>query len=158
MRTFNQTRKILRLLLVAMLCTTVIPFRSVADDKEASNPPAKPVSAKPDSPAPLTARERWMLDRMERSKSASPSSNPRATRPLHRRRKFPCRSPLRQTCLRHLCPQAPHQQHLPQWPAQMLFRQTNLLHSVLRKLLKRASPVGPRLLKQNPLSSPTLRG
>ena len=65
MRTFNQTRKILRLLLVAMLCTTVIPFRSVADDKEASNPPAKPVSAKPDSPAPLTARERWMLDRME---------------------------------------------------------------------------------------------
>src|SRR5882672_1041708 len=65
MRTFNQTRKILRLLLAAMLCTTVIPFRSVADDKEASNPPAKPVSAKPDSPAPLTARERWMLDRME---------------------------------------------------------------------------------------------
>src|SRR6266850_8288517 len=65
MRAFNQTRKILRLLLAAMLCTTVIPFRSVADDKEASNPPAKSVSAKPDSPAPLTARERWMLDRME---------------------------------------------------------------------------------------------
>jgi hypothetical protein len=65
MPTFNQTRKMLHLLLAAMLCTTVIPFRSLADDKEASNPTAKPVSAKPDSPAPLTAHERWMLDRME---------------------------------------------------------------------------------------------
>src|SRR5882762_7329871 len=65
MRAFNKTRKILRLLSAAMLCTAVIPFRSVADDKETGNPPAKPALAKPDSPAPLTERERWMLDRME---------------------------------------------------------------------------------------------
>jgi hypothetical protein len=65
MRAFNKTRKILRLLSAAMLCTTFIPFRSVADDKESGNPPAKPALAKPDSPAPLTERERWMLDRME---------------------------------------------------------------------------------------------
>src|SRR6267142_6131389 len=65
MRAFNQTRNILRLLLAAMLCATVAPFRSLADDKETGNPPAKPARAKPDSPAPLTERERWMLDRME---------------------------------------------------------------------------------------------
>jgi hypothetical protein len=65
MRPFNHVGRKLRLFLAAMLCTTVIPFRALADDKEAGNPPAKPVSAKPDSPAPLTARERWMLDRME---------------------------------------------------------------------------------------------
>src|SRR5882724_4125863 len=158
MRAFKRNRRKLRLLFVATLCTTVIPFRSLAHDKETSNPPPKSVLAKPDSPAPLTERERWMLDRMSSSKSASPNSNPRAIRPLHRRRKFPRRSPLRQTCPRHLCPLALHQQHLPQWPAQMLFRQTRLLHSVPRKLLKRASPVLPRLRKQNPLPSPTSRG
>jgi hypothetical protein len=65
MRVFNQTRETLLLLLAATLCTTVIPFRSVADDKETGNAPAKPSLAKPDSPAPLTERERWMLDRME---------------------------------------------------------------------------------------------
>jgi len=48
-----------------MLCIAAIPFHSLADDKEISNSPPKSVSAKPDSPAPLTARERWMLDRME---------------------------------------------------------------------------------------------
>jgi len=65
MRAINQTRKILGLLLAAILSTAVIPFRSVADDKETGNPPAKAALAKPDSPAPLTERERWMLDRME---------------------------------------------------------------------------------------------
>ncbi|MGB2901434.1 MAG: outer membrane beta-barrel protein [Candidatus Acidiferrum sp.] len=65
MRTFKRNRRKFRLLLAAMLCIAAIPFRSLADDKEISNPPPKSVSAKPDSPAPLTARERWMLDRME---------------------------------------------------------------------------------------------
>src|ERR1700682_3661336 len=65
MRAFNQTRKILRLLLATILCTTIIPFRSLADDKETTNPRARPAPTKPDSPAPLTERERWMLDRME---------------------------------------------------------------------------------------------
>src|SRR6202165_3801914 len=53
-----------RLLLAAILCTTVIPFRSLADDRASSNLPAKSALAKPDSPVPLTERERWMLDRM----------------------------------------------------------------------------------------------
>jgi hypothetical protein len=62
--------KILRLALAVMLCTTVISFRSLADDKGPGNPPAKAEAAKlapaqPDSPAPLTERERWMLDRIE---------------------------------------------------------------------------------------------
>src|SRR5258708_20539015 len=65
MRAFNQTRKTHRLFLAAILCTIVIPFRSLADDKETSNPPARPVRTKPDSPAPLSERERWMLDRIE---------------------------------------------------------------------------------------------
>src|SRR6266404_2793256 len=96
MRAFKRNRRKLRLLFVATLCTTVIPFRSLAHDKEASNPPPKSVLAKPDSPAPLTERERWMLDRMEQlekrvaeleSKSNSPvmpateSSPPQATSP-----------------------------------------------------------------------------
>ena len=65
MRAFERNRRKFRLLLAAMLCIAAIPFHSLADDKEISNSPPKSVSAKPDSPAPLTARERWMLDRME---------------------------------------------------------------------------------------------
>src|SRR5712664_386448 len=65
MRAFKRNRRKFRLLFAIMLCTAVIPFRSLADDKEISNPPPKSVLAKPDSPAPLTERERWMLDRME---------------------------------------------------------------------------------------------
>src|SRR6266849_1744416 len=65
MRTFKRNRRKFRLLLAAMLCIAAIPFHSLADDNEISNSPPKSVSAKPDSPAPLTARERWMLDRLE---------------------------------------------------------------------------------------------
>jgi putative OmpL-like beta-barrel porin-2 len=65
MRPFNPVGRKLRLFLAAMLCTTVLPLRSLADDKETSNAAAKPISAKPDSPTPLTERERWMLDRIE---------------------------------------------------------------------------------------------
>jgi len=83
MRAFNQTSKNTSPASAAMLCTTVIPFRSVADDKEASNPPAKSVSAKPDSPAPLTARERWMLDRMEQLEKRVAELESKRIRPLH---------------------------------------------------------------------------
>src|SRR6267378_4093822 len=65
MRAFKLNGRKFRLLLAAILCTIVIPFRSLADDKETSNPSAKSALAKPDSPIPLTERERWMLDRME---------------------------------------------------------------------------------------------
>jgi len=65
MRAFKLNGRKFRLLLAAILCTTVIPFRSLADDRASSNLPAKSALAKPDSPVPLTERERWMLDRME---------------------------------------------------------------------------------------------
>src|SRR5882672_4004439 len=65
MRAFKLNGRKFRLLLAAILSTIVIPFRSLADDKETSNPSAKSALAKPDSPIPLTERERWMLDRME---------------------------------------------------------------------------------------------
>src|SRR5882724_7245488 len=65
MRAFKRNKIEFRLFFAVMLCTAVIPYRSLADDKEASNPPTKPAPSKPDSPAPLTERERWMLDRME---------------------------------------------------------------------------------------------
>jgi Putative beta-barrel porin-2, OmpL-like. bbp2 len=96
MRALKRNRRKFRLLFAGLLCTAVIPFRSFADDKETGNPPPKSVSAKPDSPAPLTERERWMLDRMEQlekrvaeleSKSYSPvtpateSSPPKPTSP-----------------------------------------------------------------------------
>ena len=53
------------LFLAAVLCTFAIPIRSLADDKDSSTPPPKSAPGKPDFPAPLTERERWMLDRME---------------------------------------------------------------------------------------------
>jgi hypothetical protein len=65
MRAFKLNGRKFRLLLAAILCTPVIPFRSLADDRASSNLPAKSALAKPDSPVPLTERERWMLDRME---------------------------------------------------------------------------------------------
>jgi hypothetical protein len=50
---------------MALLCVSIAPNRLLADDKDTNPPPAKPVPARPDSPAPLTERERWMLDRIE---------------------------------------------------------------------------------------------
>lgn len=49
----------------ALLCSCVVSTRVFADDKETAAPPPKSGPAKPDSPAPLTERERWMLDRIE---------------------------------------------------------------------------------------------
>src|SRR6266403_2285516 len=39
--------------------------RAFADDDGKDNPPAKPATAKIEAPAPLTARERLLLDRVE---------------------------------------------------------------------------------------------
>jgi hypothetical protein len=65
MRAFNHVGRSLQIVLAAMLFTGVSSDRLLADDKDTSNPPAKTSSAKSESPAPLTERERWMLDRME---------------------------------------------------------------------------------------------
>jgi len=65
MRAFKLASKLFRLFSMALLCVCITPNRLLADDKDTNNPPAKSVPAKPDAPAPLTERERWMLDRIE---------------------------------------------------------------------------------------------
>jgi hypothetical protein len=65
MRAFNRNQKIFCLIFAVLFCVGVRPSRLLADDKDSTAPPAKSASAKPDSPAPLSERERWMLDRME---------------------------------------------------------------------------------------------
>ena len=65
MRVFADKKAFVWLLAIVLLCFCAVPGTLFADDKDANNPPAKPAPAKPDSPAPLTERERWMLDRME---------------------------------------------------------------------------------------------
>jgi hypothetical protein len=65
MRAFNHVGIPLQVIFVALLFTGIYSDRLLADDKDANNPPAKTAPTKSDSPAPLTERERWMLDRME---------------------------------------------------------------------------------------------
>jgi hypothetical protein len=63
-------------LLVALMATVVVPSRLLADDsnpetkpdKNSSHPPAKPAAAKVDFPAPLTERERYLLEEVEELK------------------------------------------------------------------------------------------
>jgi hypothetical protein len=54
-------------MLVTILCGSTIPVFASADDNDndQSEPSAKPAAAKMEAPAPLTARERWLLDRVE---------------------------------------------------------------------------------------------
>ncbi len=89
MRAFNHNGSISRLFFVALLCAGVVPNRLLADEKDTSSPPAKSASAKSDvpkmaAPAPLTERERWLLDRVEQlekrvSELETKSSSPAAT-------------------------------------------------------------------------------
>jgi hypothetical protein len=65
MRAFNRSQKMFCLILAVLFCVYIVPGRLLADDKDSGTPTAKSASAKLDSPAPLSERERWMLDRME---------------------------------------------------------------------------------------------
>jgi hypothetical protein len=65
MLAFKHDRRVFRLFLATLLSATIVPARLLADDKDSNNPPAKTALVKSDSPAPLTERERWMLDRVE---------------------------------------------------------------------------------------------
>jgi hypothetical protein len=84
MRAFKHNGTLFQILLAALLCASLFPIRLLADDKDTSNPPAKSAPPKPDSPAPLTERERWMLDRMEqlekRVAELESKSNPAAAK------------------------------------------------------------------------------
>jgi hypothetical protein len=53
------------LVLVTVFCVSTIPVFASTHDNDKSEAPAKRVVAKVDAPAPLTERERWLLDRVE---------------------------------------------------------------------------------------------
>src|SRR6202795_4049670 len=58
-------RRLISLMLLAMSCGSAVPLFVSADDSK-GEPPAKPAAAaKMEVPAPLTERERWLLDRVE---------------------------------------------------------------------------------------------
>jgi Putative beta-barrel porin-2, OmpL-like. bbp2 len=57
--------KVVSLILLAICYGTTIPVFAATDDDGKSEPPAKRVAAKVEAPAPLTERERWLLDRVE---------------------------------------------------------------------------------------------
>jgi Putative beta-barrel porin-2, OmpL-like. bbp2 len=86
MRTFTHFGRLFQISLAALLCAGIFPNRLRADDKEASNPPARSAPAKSDAPkmevpAPLTERERWMLDRMEQLEKRVAELESRSTSP-----------------------------------------------------------------------------
>src|SRR5436305_917016 len=56
-------RRLIFLILIG--CEGAVPAWSLSDGDGTSEPPAKRVTAKVDAPAPLTERERWLLDRVE---------------------------------------------------------------------------------------------
>jgi hypothetical protein len=64
MRVWGQKR-VVALVLITLFCGSTISVFASTDDIGKSEPPAKRVSAKVDAPAPLTERERWLLDRVE---------------------------------------------------------------------------------------------
>src|SRR5258708_9331652 len=70
MRAFKHDGTLFPILLASLLCASMVPDRLLADDKDTSNSPVKSAPAKSDgakieAPAPLTERERWLLDRVE---------------------------------------------------------------------------------------------
>jgi hypothetical protein len=90
MRLLAEKKLSVWLLAITLLCSCAVPATSFADDKDTTSPPAKAAPAKPESPAPLTERERWMLDRMEQlekrvaeleSKASAPAAPVPASQP-----------------------------------------------------------------------------
>jgi len=57
--------KVVSLMLITVFCGSAIAVFAATDDNGNSEPPAKRVAAKVDAPAPLTERERWLLNRVE---------------------------------------------------------------------------------------------
>ncbi len=69
MRAIEKNFRVSWVALVALIATICFPIRSFADDnnsdKPASDPATKPAPAKIEAPAPLTERERYLLDQLE---------------------------------------------------------------------------------------------
>ena len=84
MRAFKHVERLLQIIFATLLFTSIFSNRLLADDKDSNSPPAKTAPVKSDSPAPLTERERWMLDRMEqlekRVAELEARSNPAASK------------------------------------------------------------------------------
>src|SRR5438445_6260075 len=86
----SQGKVVVSLMLVTLFCGSTIPAFASTDDDGKGEPPAKRPAAKVDAPAPLTERERWLLDRVEQlekrvadleskdNSSPSPAANPSA--------------------------------------------------------------------------------
>jgi len=63
---FEWKKKLVSLLVVGAFCVIAAGARAFADDDGKGQPPAKPApTTKIDAPAPLTERERQLLDRVE---------------------------------------------------------------------------------------------
>src|SRR5258708_30613526 len=82
-------KRVVSLVLVAICYGSAVPVFASTDDNSKSEPPAKRVAAKVDAPAPLTERERWLLDRVEElekrvadlESKGNPGANASATQP-----------------------------------------------------------------------------
>src|SRR5690242_14121968 len=64
MRIFK-LKRLVSLTLVAVSCGSAVPFVAFADDSKGEPPAKRAAAAKIEAPAPLTERERWLLDRVE---------------------------------------------------------------------------------------------
>src|ERR1700682_4375576 len=83
-------KRLVSLLFVVVSCGSAVPVAAFADGGK-GEPPAKPAAAaKIEAPAPLTERERWLLDRVEQlekrvadleSKSNAPTAETAAAEP-----------------------------------------------------------------------------
>jgi hypothetical protein len=58
-------KRVVALALITLFCGSTRSVFASTDDTGETDPPAKRESAKVDAPAPLTERERWLLDRVE---------------------------------------------------------------------------------------------
>jgi len=95
MRAYKHVGTLFPILLAALLCASIVPDHLLADDKDTSNPPTKSAPAKSDgakieAPAPLTERQRWLLDRVEllekrvaelETKGSSPAARAASSQP-----------------------------------------------------------------------------
>jgi hypothetical protein len=61
----RELKRIVSLVWVTIVCGNTVPALASADDGGKSEHTAKPAIAKVEAPAPLTERERWLLDRVE---------------------------------------------------------------------------------------------
>src|SRR3979411_491583 len=76
-------KRLASLMLVVVSCGSAVPLVVFADDGK-GEPPAKPAAAaKIEAPAPLTERERWLLDRVEQLEKRVADLESKSNTPLN---------------------------------------------------------------------------